>query len=103
VTIGDPAFDPDVDAGDILRSDPGPGSRVDRTGAKVFLVPSNAVTVPDLSDLKVKDAKQKLDDLGLRIDVTSFFGGDNGTVWNQAPTAGVRLQPGGTVTVYVLR
>jgi serine/threonine-protein kinase len=105
VTIGDPAFDPDVDAGDILRTDPGPGSRVDRTGAKVFLVPSNAVTVPDLGDLKVKDAERKLTDLGLRIDVSSFFGGDNGNanVWDQSPAAGVRLQPGGTVTVYVLR
>jgi serine/threonine-protein kinase len=103
VTVGDPAFDPDIDAGDILRSDPGPGTRVDRTGAKVFLVPSNAVTVPDLSDLKVKDAQKKLADLGLRIDVTSFFGGDNGTVWDQSPAAGVRIQPGGTVSVYVLR
>ncbi|WP_395726840.1 Stk1 family PASTA domain-containing Ser/Thr kinase [Nakamurella sp.] len=103
VTVGAPAFDPDVDAGDILRTDPGPGSRVDRTGAKVFLVPSNAVTVPDLGELRVKDAERKLTDLGLRIDVTSFLGGDNGNVWDQSPSAGVRLQPGGTVTVYVLR
>lgn len=103
VTVGDPAFDPGVDAGDVLRTDPGPGTRVDRTGAKVFLVPSNAVTVPDLGDLRVKDAEKKLKDLGLRIDVTSFFGGDNGTVWDQSPAAGVRIQPGGTVSVYVLR
>ena len=78
---------PGVDAGDILRTDPSPGTRVDRTGAKVFLVPSNAVTVPDLGDLSVKNAEQKLDDLGLRIDVTSFFGGDNGKVWDQSPDA----------------
>ena len=103
VTVGDPAFDPNIDAGDILRTDPGPGTRVDRTGAKVFLVPSNAVTVPDLGDLRVKDAEKKLADLGLRIDVTSFFGSDNGNVWDQSPAAGVRIQPGGTVSVYVLR
>jgi serine/threonine-protein kinase len=103
VTVGDPAFDPDVDAGDILRTDPAPGTRVDRTGAKVFLVPSNAVTVPELGDLRVKDAEQRLADLGLRIDVTSFLGSDNGTVWDQSPAAGVRIQPGGTVSVYVLR
>jgi beta-lactam-binding protein with PASTA domain/serine/threonine protein kinase len=103
VTVGDPAFDPDIDAGDILRTDPGPGTRVERTGAKVFLVPSDAVTVPDLTDQRVKDAERELNDLGLKIDVTSFFGSDNGTVWDQSPTAGVRVQPGGTVSVYVLR
>ena len=103
VSVGDPAFDPGVDAGDILRTDPGPGTRVDRTGAKVFLVPSDAVQVPDLSDLKVKDAQKKLDDLGLRLDVTSLFGGDNGTVWNQSPGPGERVAPGGTVAVVVLR
>ena len=103
VTVGDPAFDAGVDAGDILRSDPGPGTRVDRTGASVFLVPSNAVTVPDLTDQKVKDAERTLADLGLKIDVTSFFGGDNGTVWNQSPAAGGRVRPGDTVSVYVLR
>ena len=103
VTVGDPAFDAGVDAGDILRTDPGPGTRVDRTGARVFLVPSNAVQVPNLTDLKVKDAQKKLDDLGLRLDVTSLFGGDNGTVWNQSPGPGERVAPGGTVEVFVLR
>ncbi len=102
VSVGDPAFDPNVDAGDILRTDPAPGTRVDRTGAKVFLVPSNAVPVPDVTGLRVRDAQRKLDDLGLRIDVTSFFGGDDGTVWRQSPAAGGRVAPGGTVGVYVL-
>ena len=69
----------------------------------VFVVPSYAVTVPYLTDQGVKDAVRELNDLGLKIDVTSFFGSDNGTVWDQSPTAGVRVQPGGTVSVYVLR
>jgi serine/threonine protein kinase/beta-lactam-binding protein with PASTA domain len=103
VTVGDPTFDPGVDAGDIVRTDPAPGTRVDRTGAKVFLVPSNAVRVPDLTDLSVRDAEHELDDLGLRIEVSSFFGGDNGTVWNQSPGPGERVAPGGTVSVFVLR
>ncbi|HEY5881741.1 MAG TPA: Stk1 family PASTA domain-containing Ser/Thr kinase [Nakamurella sp.] len=102
VTVGDPTFDANIDAGDILRTDPGPGTRVDRTGATVFLVPSNAVQVPDLTDLRVKDAEKQLKDLGLRIDVTSFFGADDGTVWSQTPAPGGRVQPGDTVGVYVL-
>jgi serine/threonine-protein kinase len=102
VTVGDPAFDANIDAGNILRTDPASGTRVDRTGAKVFLVPSNAVRVPDLTDLRVKDAEKELDDLGLKIDVTSIFGNGNGQVWSQSPSAGSRIQPGGTVGVYVL-
>ncbi len=49
VTVGSPAFDADIDAGDILRTDPGPGTRIDPNDAAIFLVPSNAVAVPDLT------------------------------------------------------
>ena len=97
MTVGDPAFDADIDAGDILRTDPGPGATVDPNNAKIFLVPSNAVTVPDLTDDTVKQAQQKLDKLGLTLSVTAFFGGDDATIWDQSPNAGGRVEPGGTV------
>jgi eukaryotic-like serine/threonine-protein kinase len=102
VTVGDPSFDADYDAGDIMRSDPGAGTKVDPNKAAIFLVPSNAVTVPDLTDGSVRDAQQKLDKLGLKLSVSAFFGGDDGTVWNQSPGPGGRVSPGGTVTVTVL-
>lgn len=98
VTVGDPAFDADIDADDILRTDPGPGTAVDPNNAKIFLVPSNAITVPDLTDDTVKQAQQKLDKLGLVLSVSSFLGGDGSSIWNQSPGAGGRVEPGGTVS-----
>ena len=59
VTVGDPAFDADIDQGDILRTDPGPGAKVDPNAAKIFLVPSDAVTVPKLTDGTVGQAKDR--------------------------------------------
>ena len=67
---------------------PRSGDAVDPNNAKIFLVPSNAVTVPDLTDDSVRQAEQKLDKLGLKLSVSSFFGGDDSTIWNQSPGAG---------------
>ena len=99
VTVGDPAFDADIDAGDILRTDPGPGTRVDPADAGIFLVPSNAVPVPDLTNGTVRQAAQELATLGLTLSVTAVFGGDDASVWNQSPGAGGRIEPGGIVSV----
>ena len=99
VTVGDPAFDADIEAGDILRTDPGPGALVDPNNAKVFIVPSNAVQVPDLVDDRVDQARKKLEKLGLQLSVSAFFSGsDDSTIWDQSPRAGGRVAPGGTVS-----
>jgi len=99
VTVGDPAFDPDIDQGEILRTDPGPGARLDPGNAKIFLVPSNAVQVPDLTDRTIKQAAKELDKLGLKLSVSALFGADDATVWDQSPGPGGRVPPSGTVSV----
>ncbi|MEP6562909.1 MAG: PASTA domain-containing protein, partial [Nakamurella sp.] len=99
VTVGDPAFDPDIDQGEILRTDPGPGAKVDPNNAKIFLVPSNAIQVPDLDGRTIKQAAEELDKLGLKLRVSAFFGADDGTVWDQSPGPGGRVAPSGTVSV----
>ncbi|MET0864673.1 MAG: PASTA domain-containing protein, partial [Nakamurella sp.] len=99
VTVGDPAFDADIDEGEILRTDPGPGARVDPDNAKIFLVPSNAVAVPDLTDRTIGQASKELDKVGLKLSVSAFFGSDDATVWDQSPNPGGRVAPGGTVSV----
>ncbi len=99
VTVGDPAFDADIDAGEILRTDPGPGARVDPADAGIFLVPSNSVPVPDLTNGTIREATQAVAALGLKLSVTAVFGGDDASVWNQSPGAGGRVEPGGTVSV----
>jgi beta-lactam-binding protein with PASTA domain/tRNA A-37 threonylcarbamoyl transferase component Bud32 len=99
VTVGNPAFDADVDAGDILRTDPAAGAKVDPNDPRVFLVPSNAVSVPDLTDDTVEQARQKLEKLGLQLSVSALFGGEDATVFDQFPGRGGRVEPGGTVSV----
>ena len=102
VTVGEPAFDADVDADHVVRTDPGPGARVDPGDPQVFLVPSNAVTVPDVTGGTVRQARQTLEQLGLQIDLTALFGGEDSSVWDQNPGAGGRVEPGGTVSVTAL-
>ncbi|MGS0687259.1 Stk1 family PASTA domain-containing Ser/Thr kinase [Nakamurella sp. GG22] len=99
VTVGNPAFDREIDAGDILRTDPGPGTRVDPNGAAIFLVPSNAVAVPELTGGTVAQAEQQAAALGLSLSVSALFGAEDATVWDQSPGAGGRVEPGGTVSV----
>jgi serine/threonine-protein kinase len=99
VTVGDPAFDADIDKGEILRTDPGPGAKVDPDDPKIFLVPSNAVPVPDLTDRTVKQATKDLDALGLTLTVSALFGADDATIWTQSPGPGGRVPPSGTVSV----
>ncbi len=99
VTVGDPAFDADINAGDILRTDPGPGALVDPENAQVFLVPSNAVSVPDVTGGTVQQATDRLAALGLSASVLGLFGAADSTVWDQSPGAGGRVEPGGTVRV----
>jgi len=99
VTVGDPAFDPDIDRGEILRTDPGSGARVDPDNPKIFLVPSNAVQVPDLTDRTIEQASKDLDKLGLKLSVSALFGANDATVWDQSPGPGGRVPPSGTVSV----
>ena len=75
-----------------------PARTVDPNNAKIFLVPSNAVQVPDLTDSTVNQAEKKLDKLGLKLSVSALFGGDDSSIWNQSPGAGGRIEPGGTVS-----
>ncbi len=99
VTVGDPAFDAGIDAGDVLRTDPSAGARVDPQRPRVFVVPSNAVTVPDVTAGTVQQARDTLRGLGLTASESVFFGGDYSTVWSQSPGPGGRVEPGGTVEI----
>ena len=62
-------------------------------------MPSNAVSVPDVTGSSVRQAQQKLDKLGLQVSVSALFGGDDSTVYDQSPGAGGRVAPGGTVSL----
>lgn len=52
------------------------------------------VTIPNLRDMNMRKAVAIVRDLGLEIDMIG-----SGTIYNQFPLAGEKMQPGGTVTV----
>ncbi|MET0237697.1 MAG: PASTA domain-containing protein [Kibdelosporangium sp.] len=90
-------FDQNIDGGKVIASSPGAGQISE--DKKVTLVVSNAVTVPDLKNKRLGEAKDALDKLGLNLDVA--FGGRDGRsrVFAQGPNAGSRVQKGSTVRV----
>jgi serine/threonine protein kinase/beta-lactam-binding protein with PASTA domain len=92
-------FDQNIDGGKVISSSPGAGQLSE--DKRVSLIVSNAVTVPDLNNKSVNEAKDILDKLGLRLEVV-FGGNDNrGRVFAQGPGPRSRVEKGTTVRVGV--
>ncbi len=92
-------------AGAVVRTDPGPGSRVDR-GATVQVVVSSGPTevrVRDVTARALDEARARLEDQGLVVDVVEEPNGvvAPGFVIRQAPLAGEPAVAGATVTLWV--
>jgi serine/threonine-protein kinase len=99
---GPAEFNPQVDKGKVIRTDPAADSTIQPGGnMQVTVVVSNAVVVPDLTQMSADDARNTLKGLGLDIDVQGFFGGKNGKVFGQDPPPGTKVQPGTKITVQV--
>ena len=95
-------FSDQVDAGKVIKTDPGAGSAIPAgAGNRVGVVVSNAVTVPDLTGKSADDARKILKGLGLDIDVQGFFGQNHGNVFSQDQAPGTRVQQGTKITVHV--
>ena len=99
VTVGDPAFDRDIDAGDILRTDPGsrrqgrPEQRQDLPGP----VQRRAGAGSDRLDGGA--GGKKLDKLGFEAQRDRpVRRRRRAAIWDQSPGAGGRIEPGGTVS-----
>jgi beta-lactam-binding protein with PASTA domain/serine/threonine protein kinase len=98
VAVGQPAFDQNVDGGDVIRTDPPAGTLLDPASATVTITVSNAVTMPDVRGRNVDEAGAQLTSAGLYVQVTSFFGLGS-TVESQDPEPGTRVAPGSTVSL----
>jgi serine/threonine-protein kinase len=99
---GQAAFDPDVEGGHVVSTDPEAGTKVDGDDRKVTVVLSNAVTVPDLTGRSVRDARKQLQELGLQVDVQRpLGGGEGGRVYGQDPPANSRVEANSKVTIYI--
>ena len=97
---------PDVESGQVIRTEPGEGETVDE-GSAVDLVISTGpeqVEVPNLRDYDADSAEKLLADAGFQVERQE---NDNeaaaGTVLNTNPPAGTSLPKGSTVTLIISR
>ncbi len=98
VAEGTPAFDKDVDGGDVIRTDPPAGTLVDPASPTVTLTVSTAITMPDVRGRNADEAGSQLTAAGLKVQISSFFGLGS-TVQSQNPAPGTRVAPGSTVSL----
>ncbi|MEZ2120921.1 MULTISPECIES: Stk1 family PASTA domain-containing Ser/Thr kinase [unclassified Corynebacterium] len=88
-------FDPNVDAGNAITTEPAPGTTLKR-GSDVALLVSNALTVPDVIGMSEPDARRELSEAGFAIgDVsrTDLVGATAHAVMDVSPDPGTRVNP----------
>jgi beta-lactam-binding protein with PASTA domain/tRNA A-37 threonylcarbamoyl transferase component Bud32 len=98
-------FDEDVTQGSVVRTEPGTGTKR-RPGSGVALVVSKGakIQVPDVTGQDVEDARDVLQEAGLRVRVSHdrvFSQQDKGTVAEESPGSGETSARGDTVTLTV--
>ncbi|MDF5756781.1 Stk1 family PASTA domain-containing Ser/Thr kinase [Spongiactinospora sp. TRM90649] len=104
VVIGEGVHDGEVTKDSVLRTDPVAGIEVDR-GARLTLIPSlgpKMVAVPDLTGVPEGTARERLSQLGLKVDDVHRRESDTvqrGLVLSSNPKAGGRLREGGKVDI----
>jgi beta-lactam-binding protein with PASTA domain len=90
--------------GNVIRSDPGPGTEIER-GSRVTLVVSSGpkeVTVPDVEGQDQNDAVRRLREASLSVVVRERESSEPvDTVVDQTPAAGQVIGEGSTVTLFV--
>jgi beta-lactam-binding protein with PASTA domain/predicted Ser/Thr protein kinase len=93
-----------IEAGLVVRTDPGAGIAIDRGSEVIVYVSSGAkqVAVPDVIGLEQTEARQQLSDTGFNVIVEERSSDEpDGTVVRQSPAAGQRVDEGSTVTIIV--
>lgn len=99
---GEATFDPEIEGGHVIRTDPPAGEKPKGDDRKVTVYLSTAVRVPDLNGKTAREARQALTDLGLQVDIQAPFGGnENSRVFQQSPGGNALVEKGSRVTVYV--
>src|SRR5439155_7248612 len=90
-----------VNAGNVIRSDPGAGTEIER-GSRVTLFVSSGpkeVVVPDVTGSSQDDAFARLEKLGLYVRSRQRASSEpTDTVVEQTPAGGQRLNEGSTIT-----
>jgi eukaryotic-like serine/threonine-protein kinase len=95
-----------IEKGRATRTSPSGGQQIERgTLITVFVSSGPAkVTVPNVTGQNEASATAELSNVGLKADVTEEESSENpGTVLRQSPSAGSKLDKGGTVTIVVAK
>lgn len=106
--LEEPSPDPDVEAGTVIRTSPGPGRDFNRSEDTLTVyVASGDVEVPVVSGLTVDDAARELVDRGFvvdeRIEEVNSDDVDPGRVVRTSPDAGQEVARGTTIILYIAR
>ena len=95
-----PVTDRQISDGRVVRTDPPAGARIDPANAVLRIVPSDAVTVPVVLGSRASDARQRLEEAGLRPTIDS--GTSSGIVYGQTPLPGRVVARGSEVEIDAL-
>ncbi|GIH75240.1 Stk1 family PASTA domain-containing Ser/Thr kinase [Planobispora longispora] len=88
--------------GVVFETDPPAGKRVNKGSTVRIYVPAEAQEVPSVLGYDVEEAKGMLEELGFRVRVIEQPSTEpEGTVLNQTPPAGSKLQPNTTIRLTV--
>ncbi|MBC7303729.1 MAG: Stk1 family PASTA domain-containing Ser/Thr kinase [Nocardia sp.] len=94
-------FDKNVEGDKAIATEPAVGTTL-QSGDTVTLIVSNAVKVPNAMGQSVGNARAKLQQLGLRVEVKSLTDSDSSLVIGQVPGINANVEAGSVVTLTAL-
>ncbi|MGW5440127.1 Stk1 family PASTA domain-containing Ser/Thr kinase [Nocardia asteroides] len=94
-------YDKSVEGDKAIGTDPAVGTTL-QSGDSVTLIVSNAVKVPNVMGQTVGNARSKLQQLGLRVEVKSLTDSDSSLVIGQVPGFNSNVEAGSVVTLTAL-
>jgi eukaryotic-like serine/threonine-protein kinase len=94
-------FDKNVEGDKAIATEPAVGTTL-QSGDTVTLIVSNAVKVPNVMGQSVGNARSKLQQLGLRVEVKSLTDSDSSLVIGQVPGFSSNVEAGSVVTLTAL-
>ncbi|MFD6224954.1 Stk1 family PASTA domain-containing Ser/Thr kinase [Nocardia asteroides] len=94
-------YDKSVEGDKAIGTDPAVGTTL-QSGDSVTLIVSNAVKVPNVMGQTVGNARAKLQQLGLRVEVKSITDSDSSLVIGQVPGFNSNVEAGSVVTLTAL-
>ncbi|MEU5408780.1 Stk1 family PASTA domain-containing Ser/Thr kinase [Nocardia asteroides] len=94
-------YDKSIEGDKAIGTDPAVGTTL-QSGDSVTLIVSNAVKVPNVMGQTVGNARSKLQQLGLRVEVKSITDSDSSLVIGQVPGFNSNVEAGSVVTLTAL-